>query len=207
MKKSESRSYKDFPSTIFYLNDLLDLINFIRPNVKNLTIRAEEYNLDNVDELKDLINVFQDGRIPGIEIIGHDPRISINIQSYGIRVYISEESTITLAVVQKTQEIAARHKRIIFLYAAKYAHWLFFLPIVPLYISGYKIAALSLILPSLASAWICINLEVKSRVKIYVRKKSDFSSFFSRKKDDIFVALISAIIGSLVTILIAYVVK
>ncbi|EIC23012.1 hypothetical protein [Thiorhodovibrio frisius] len=110
MKKTGSKSFEDFPSTTLYLNDLKDLINVLAENCEEVKIRTEGYDDISPDEIDELIENLNKEKFEDIFISAYRPYITVDLRSFGIRVYISEDNIVERGVVSKIREIT--HKNV-----------------------------------------------------------------------------------------------
>lgn len=203
MKKDGDQRFEDFPPTNLYLDDILELIDFIESVGENIEIKIGEYSLDNKEEIFTFIDNHPKDRFPEICIKSYSPYISIELRTYKIFAYISEDTAEQQGVVAKLRGIVSQRQKKFFKFYTG----------LPLYVLGAMLGIFlstenpALILIPLIIGLICIspvvNFQQKNSVVIRTYKKGERKSFFVRNKDQIVLSIFSALLGGAAALLIA----
>lgn len=199
MKKSGSKSFEDFPSTLLYLDDLKDILSVLSANCEEVRLRTGDYDDVAPEELDELVSNIKLERFQNIHIQTNKPYISIDLQSYVIRVYISEDNVIQRGVISKIREIVKRNER---RYFEKALTVIGMLPLVALGIlvimKEYAFSAVMFFL-SLMMIFPITKYKMNHKVIILTKNKENRIPFLKRKKDELLVALVSASVGALIS--------
>ena len=202
MEKLGNNRIEDFPATTLFYDDLSDIVSAIKEVCARIEIRTGNYKTDNTDEIGELAKKQKNDRFMDIYIQAYDPYISIDLKTYGISAYISEDAPEQRGVVAKIKEIADRGKK-------RHFEKLYKIPLYALVASGtvlfikseYEIGAFLVALAILSIEW-TVKLEMKNKVIIKTMERGSSKSFVKRKRDDITLAFIAAIFGGIVTFLV-----
>lgn len=202
MERVASRSFEDFPATTIYLDDLQEIVEIIGNTCGRIEIVAGDYRISDPKEIPLLADKFGD-RFDSMSIQGREPYISIDLRSYGVRAYISEDSAVQMGIVARIREVLNRGKRRSF-------GWLYNVLTTGLAFSGAvaimaKEYGVGFVM--LAGSFVLIPLSVKSEMKnkvvVHTRARGQVMTFFQRRKEDILIAAISAGLGGAITHLIS----
>lgn len=202
MKKDSNQRFEDFPPANLYLDDILELIDCVESVAERIEIKIGEYILENKEEVFTFLDNYPKDRFPEIYIKSYSPYLSIELRSFNIYAYISEDTAEQQGVVAKLRRIVSqRQKKFFKLYTG-----------IPLYMLG-AILGIYLATKNLALAGIpliigllCImpvvNFQQNNSVILRTYKKDERKSFFVRNKDQILLSIFSALLGGAVTLLI-----
>ena len=199
MERITNRSFEDFPPATLYLNDIESIVDVFVKTCKRVEITAGEYKIVDANELKAMAEKFPEGRFVDVKIQGHHPYLSIEFLSYAIRAYVSEDSAEQIGTVARMREIILRRKKrspslaitILTGIAIVVAVWQF---LSKEYATGIVLGALSLMSISIA-----VRTAMRNNVIVHSKNQGEFKSFFQRKKDDILLAAIAALLGGAVS--------
>jgi len=205
MKKSGNKRFEDFPAAKLYLDDLMELVSVLENNCGEVQIRTEDYDEVKPSELGELAASIDGNRFGDIYIKSHEPYITLDLRAFGVSAYISEDSLIQHGVIAKFREIIEKRKK---KYFGTLTNILGFIPMagfgVSIANSEWVLAAMCLGLIFLM-IWPIVKFQTAHKVVVSTTPKSNERSFFSRRKDDIAVAMGSALIGAIVSfILVKY---
>jgi len=199
MKTTDSKSFEDFPSTTLYLNDLKEILIVLTENCEEVKIRTEKYNDITPDEIDELIKNLNKEKFDDIFISAYRPYITVDLRSFGVSIYISEDNIVERGVVSKIREITEKNERKHF---GKVSN---LLPLIPassvgiaLFESEYGISALLVVL-TLVMIYPVIKYQMRNKVIVITKDKELRSSFIIRKKDELIVALVAAFVGALIS--------
>ncbi len=200
MKKSGKR-FEDFPPSQLYIEDLKEIIGVFENNCEKVEIRTDDY--DNVlsSEIDSLVDSLQSKRFDNIYIKAYRPYVTLDLKSYGISAYISEDDLIHHGIIAKVREIVEKRKK---KYFSTIPNILSFLPIVGFFVTlclrEWLFSGAFLMLSFLMVGPI-VKYQMAYKVIVLTSSKTQKESFFVRRKDELLVALVSALIGALITFL------
>jgi hypothetical protein len=191
-----------FPAVKLYRNDLLELIAAFEDGCERIEVRSGDFQIASGSELDQLAQQFPKGRFDDINIQGYYPFVSIELRSFGVRAYVSQDSSEQLGIVAKARVAIEQGKRL--------PPWLVLgVPACVLLVAGLVLTFSGL---SYDAAVICLaaSLPLMSgflgpgwrRVVVYTRTRHESPGFMQRNRDSIALVLISAVAGGLVTYLI-----
>jgi hypothetical protein len=199
MKKAGNKGFADFPTAKLYLDDLLDIVHVLEESCGKVQIRTDGYDEIESSEIADFAASLDENRFSDIYIKAYEPFITFDLRSFGISAYISEDTLVQHGIVSKFREIIERRKK-------KYFGTLInILGLVPTAAFGISIAkgewlfAVLFLGLSFLMIWPIVKYQMAHKVVVTTSLKRNESSFFSRKKDEILVAIGSALIGAIVS--------
>ncbi|MDO8789897.1 MAG: hypothetical protein Q7J42_17615 [Sulfuritalea sp.] len=198
MEKITNKISEDFPPTTLYLDDLAQIVEVLAQACKEIEIKTGEYKITDPSELTELASKFPAGRFDHVYLKGYDPFISIDLRTYGVSAYISEDTLVQRGIVSKVRDIVNSGKK-------KNPGWFYVaLSNVAVLVGTWQIVSKEyvvgalLILLSLATIPLNVRSGMKNKVIVHSQQRSEVKTFFERKKDDIALAGISAILGGIV---------
>lgn len=201
MKKTENTRFEDFPAAKLYIEDLKEILDIIGNNCENVEFRTGEYEEVLPSELDDLVKTMNKKRFDDIYIKAHQPYVSVNIRGYGVSAYISEGSLAQHGIISKIRSIIDKRKK---KYFGVVANTLGYLPMVgfggALSQGEWGLAGIFIAL-SLLMIWPLVKYQMEQKVVVLTSSISETESFLVRRKDELFVALIAALLGALVSFL------
>ena len=198
MERVTNKRIEDFPPTTLYLDDLAEIVNIVANACQRIEVRAGDYKITDARELTELASKFPTGRFADVCIQGYQPYLSADFRTYGVSVYISEDTLEQRGIVSKVRDIVigGKKKNPGWLYgalsniAAGVGAW-------QLMSKEYVVGGLLLFL-SLAAVPVTVRHGMKNKVIVHSKSCGEVKPFFERKKDDIALAVISAILGGAV---------
>jgi hypothetical protein len=188
-----------------YYDDLVEIIHCLKEVSSEISINTEEYSLSDIKEIKEINRKV----INSIVISSCKPYISVDLDKNSASIYISEDNALQRGVLEKIRQILAKKTRkLAWLANSSFlsggttgaSFWFLFNAAIQ---RNFDLAIQGLLVLTLGLFWVVLGFknQLKNYSMIYIQSKDEAPSFFSRKKDDIFVALISGCIGALVTYL------
>jgi hypothetical protein len=183
LEKLSNRRIEDFPSTTLFFDDLTEIVNILANTCKKIEISTRSYKISNPNELELLAEKYTNGRFDDIYLQGYQPYIKIDLRTFGVTAYISEDTTEQRGTIEKIKEIVVKGKKL-------HPLWLFIsfnIVIAPVlaytsYIS--KIDSIVLIL-IVASISVPINTKfiMKNKVIVHTMSRSAKKSILKKVSD------------------------
>ena len=193
---------EEFPPTTLYLDDLSEIINILTKACERVNVRAGEYKITDISEIEELASKFPAGRFEDVYLQGDKPYITVNLLTYGVSAYASIDTFENRGIISNVRDIVNRGKKI---NPALFYNSLSYIPILLCiweFMSKEYVFGTWLIFLSIQAIFIAVKYSMKNKVIIYSRPRSQVKTFFERKKDDIVLAIISAIFGGFVAYII-----
>lgn len=196
MERNSNKVLTEFPPANLYIDDLAEVIKAFNEGCQHIEVTAGEYKITDSNELEALAAKFPGDRFPDVKIQGKDPYLSVDFRPYEIQAYISESSLNQLGIISKVREIIKGRKKlradftlnVIYFAAIAVGTW-------QLLNTHYFIGALII-----GSGFVTIPFSVrrgmKNNVIIYTKRRNEVRGFLERKKDDLVLAGISALLGA-----------
>ena len=205
MKKAENTRFEDFPAAKLYIEDLKEILDVIGNNCEEVKLRTGEYKEVLPSEIDDLVKTLSKRRFDDIYIEAYRPYVTIDLRSYGISAYISEDNLVQHGLISKIRSIIDRRQK---KYFGVVVNSLGYLPMVgfggALAQGEWGLAGIFIAL-SLLMIWPMVKYQMAQKVVVLTSSISEQESFLVRRKDELLVASISALIGALVSfILVKY---
>ncbi|WP_375477134.1 hypothetical protein [uncultured Nostoc sp.] len=101
MKKLPKHISESLSPVSLYLKDIELIEEIFKINCKSYTILTEEYELDSLEELKQLENL----EFYKIRFQSQEPRVSLDISSLSTSIFISEDNAISTGILTKLKKI------------------------------------------------------------------------------------------------------
>jgi len=207
MRKLRKPIIKELPPVKLYLDDLKSIHDLLQEKVKSIDITTEAYEVEDIKQLKDL----EVKEIHYLSIKCSNPYMSIEFRPSSASVYFAEDSTYNRGILSEIEDILNKRKS--FLRSFLTSSWA---ELVLGGFVGFSFVAMLVMLKneSLAYFWLFLGLVLLSiffsvhsfrlglwnYCTIALSKRKEENSFWKRNRDQILVATIAAIAGSLVTI-------
>jgi hypothetical protein len=197
MKKTGNKRIEDFPPSKLYLNDLQEILGLFEDGCKEVTIKTGEYENIKPTELSELIEKLQSNLFEDIYIVGREPYVTLDLRSFGISAYVSESSSIQLGLIAQVKEIINKNRKKFFrvipnlmtgipmlagMAAIPYEEWL-------LVLLGFGV--------SFVMIGPVVKYQMSKTLEVLTIPKQKESSFFKRRKDELIIAVTSAFLGAL----------
>ncbi|WP_330203569.1 hypothetical protein [Cyanobacterium sp. Dongsha4] len=188
-----------------YLDDLAEIINFLKENQICCKIFIDEYELE-LDEINDILSITEKEKFNRLEIkpekLFQDKSLNLTIDKYGISIFHEDDPLLT-GIIEKIKKIT--EKRVTFM--EKYNQYNLFFSIIILFIYFllfyflpdtqyllliFFIISMVINLSYLYSLYIFFN---KQKVVFIAKKYNEVDNYFKRHIDQIRTGLITSIIG------------
>lgn len=205
MKKTGTTRFEDFPAAKLYIEDIKEIVNIIESSCEKVTIRTGDFDEVLPSEIDDLVTSLNKKRFDDIFISAYSPYVSVDLRSYGVSAYIGEDELVQHGIVSKIREILEKRKK---KYFGSVVNALGYLPMVgfgaALTRGEWGLAGIFIALSFLMIGPI-VKYQMSQKVVMLTSSVNEKESFLTRRKDELLVASISALIGALVSfILIKY---
>ena len=214
MKRTYSTGFKDYKLSKLYLDEINDILNFIEENNYSYKIKINNFEIENRDEIKE----FVDKKIDYFEINIYEIYSKLKYERNSIT--ISFNDSMSSKGMKNFYETYLQKKE------NKFLKFLNSFNIVML---GYILCVTTIVVfissqtdnkikindnisntMGLIGSFLVINNLINSfcyKKLINLKEKNKCNNFFIRQKDNIILSIISAIIGSALTLLIELLIK
>lgn len=203
MKKiKESSKSQSFPSVELFLSDLEEIYEILTETSKEINISSGEYVYESLRDLRE--NNPQ--KIKKLKFQGHNPYISLSFEKSinSVWLYIGDVTKESENAFYRISAILNKKK----LPLSKFFTFPLFVIFLSIFfillyipkdliqkISPSKISSLSFVFLPLILSFFCFLFSTGYLSKINLINKNERSTFIKRKKDDIILLIIGAIIG------------
>lgn len=209
MEKVTKGLRKQYPVLRLYKSDIENIFNLIKGHSGEVEIIAEGFKLDDFSEL----NKLNKKQIIDFEIRAHNPYFSVDFSKDAVIIYLSDEDDIgQRGLAEKVNEILSqRRSPLRFL-----ASWWIYVPLVIIYLisinlienrTTHVIAFFGFISLTILWGYWGYSINEKKHSIIYLYDPSAAPGFFKRNKDSILVAILGAIFGGIVTLIVTTLLK
>lgn len=203
MERVSNKSYENYPAATLYLEDVIELIEAFSEACAEVEITSGEYKIKGLSELEALVSKCGDEKFENLKIQGYQPYVSLELRGFGARTYISEDSVQQRGVIAKVGDVLHRRRKI----RANLLVHVALIAMVALatwnalnrqyFISALAITAFLALLPLSKNVW------MNGVIVVYAKRRAETRNFFYRKRDDVFLAIISAVFGAVAGYLVA----
>ena len=207
MKKLVTSYSISLPQLKLYLDDVEEIVGYLAEVSEGVRLSSREYQFEDVSDLMNL----EAKKILELNINSYSPYIAVDLSPTGARVYISEDSAESRGVLDKIAKLCLDRRRIVAAFMSRKV-WL-----APLLAYPFLLASLVLLSNSskdllrialglggvaIMLIWIAVSYTVDLRRYsiVVLSRSSEQKSFISRNSDAIVLALISALVGSGLTV-------
>lgn len=199
MKRAGNKRFDDFPAAKLYLDDLKAILDILEEHCGRVEIRTGDFDEISPAEVDELVAKLGVKRFSDIFIKAYDPYITIDLRTFGVSAYISEDELTQHGIVSKLREkIEHRRKR----YFGTFTNIVGMLPMagmgVAIATSEWALALMCFGLTVLL-IWPIVKYQMAHKIVVLTTSKANEESFLTRRKDDIAVAVGSALIGAIVS--------
>lgn len=205
MEKITKSKSADLKPLVLYFEDVVKICEILSELSAEISIKTENYILENIEELKEL----GEKVIYHLEISVHNPYVSVDLRPSSARIYISEDNATQRGILDKIkQHLESKQRKLAWLANNSMlagatlgaSTWFFMFGILG---KDQNFIIYGVLVALLGAFWSFYGHRNQFRyfTIIFTSSKNDVSNFFTRKKDDIMVALISGAIGALITYL------
>jgi hypothetical protein len=212
MEKIVKSMSENLPPSVLYYDDVEKIVEILAESNSEVRIATNEFKLSTVKELKEL----KKNVIHELSISCTRPMVSIEFRPMRTWLYASEDSPLAKGVYEKIRQyVISKRRRLAWLSQS----WLvgivlgsstWLLPLASK--QGDKqfilLYAGSIIFAGLGWGWWTYKVNVKEYSTIYPLHERHLSSgFIAQNRDKIFLAIITAVISSIITITVTKVLK
>lgn len=185
-----------FPACKVYLNQLAEIKDVLEKISKQVEVRTDRYRLAAIEEFRTL----KPQLVESIEIACEQPYIDVSLRKWDARFYSSKDTLEIRGAADEIRNILGRHERKVFT-------WFMSGPISGIPFGLGVIFLLekqfipALIFPALGLLWIIGGVYVSHKWRIVFRfiNESEETSFISRKRDEVLIAFVAALLSALAT--------
>lgn len=197
MKRTSTHLGKHIPPVNLYREDLSAIAEALTQDNGKLGIRTDEFEYDSIDEL---VSNSEDS-LDGLSLKREIPYVSVDFDSRGgVWLYSEKNSLIARGIFAEIQEILESNRRFSYFVLRRFVEgssWLGAAGLGAFAAVGYwREVTLSVLLLLINIAF----LFVKPRSIISRDLRAQTKNFWQRNSDQIVVALIAAVTGSIVTL-------
>lgn len=190
-----------------YLDDLERIVEVLRSVSSDIRITTGQYALDNLGELPLLKREF----LRELEITIREPHVSLECSHSGIWLYISDDNPISRGLFDKVREILLQRRRLLapLGFVSGLGGALFSAGLFALFrgmIKAHAITVVGAILClalAIGAIWYSYWEQERGYAIIIPKYEMDAPSFLKRNADQVALAVISAILGGLIALLLA----
>ena len=213
MKKRRKSISVSIPPIRLYLEDIKKIEEVYKEHFETFKIITEDFEFDSVEDLKKL----EKYKLSSLSFESSEPYIHVDLSRSNARIYSSNDDAESVGIVTKLKNIL--EKRITplkFLLSNWIAFILIFLLISSniIYSIFYGKSGIFILISFcsyliLNSLWSILGwrLDLRKYSMIYLTNRISRRNFFSRNKDQIILAGISAILGSIATFFVLWLAK
>jgi hypothetical protein len=208
MKKIDRALSREYPPIVVNVEGLEDIERVLNAKEDKVTIRCDDQLFESVGELAEHL---KGTRVREVEITSSEPYTTIHLRQFSARLYVGSSNTSSSGLFFQLDQILSRCRRLgswayswTFVLVANVVIW--FLPYaVP---TTYRsVVAISLSSPFLVwLAWFVFVINHRHST-VYIVRRREERTFFQRNRDQLTVALFSALIGALLGATATYVVN
>ena len=181
-----------------YYDDLLEIYEILKQAGNRIEIKTDEYEIESIEEILSIKKPV----ITNLTIKLYEPVVSIDFTNSRIWLYASEDTPVQRGLYEKIKTMLNKKQRVFAplfqsaiasgLFTGASTWWLF--------TDAYKYVGI--IMFCLGLLWMYFGHKNKFQFYslIFPVRRTDKPSFLERSKDPLIIALISAIIGGIVTL-------
>lgn len=212
MQKRAKSHGKHIQPVRLYLDDVETIYEILREVAERVRIINDEHVLDKPDQLLEL----KKDCLTYLEISSSEPYISVDLKPSSCWLYIANDESTSRGVFEKTKQLLERRKPLFwFIYTLPFNALLsvsagiclgsLVLPTTGLTDMSQSVVALNVAGALVAVLWGLYNFHVKfnKHSVVFLTHRSSTQSFLKRNRDQIILALTSAILGGVVTFFIS----
>jgi len=208
VKRIRQSHGEELKPVALYLDDLERIIEIFKEASDDVRILTSEYELDSIDEFRNL----HEETLNYLKISISEPFVSLELKPNGIWLFISEDELISRGVFEKIKQLLhSRRRKLSWLTANPYlagaavgsSAFPFFKAIDSQNVY-WAVLGCSLLMIGAIWTWWSFAGTLKKYSIVRLRRRAESPSFWKRKKDDIVLVIISAVVGALITLAITW---
>lgn len=205
MEKLKKHICKEYLPVKIYVDDLEKIVAVLDDNSIKYSLETDNYKYDSLTEL---INATADRKTKNLKIQTSNPYMTIEFHKMWAKIYVSVDDMLTTGLFHKIDEIINQSRRLIpFFYSYSFV-WLvnILLPIESALLNRDGKLFPEYIDTTLYILWVfwlarATYIRLVKHSSIQLIKKEHVSSFLQRKRDDLILALLSALVGAILGII------
>jgi hypothetical protein len=183
-----------------HIDDLNEIERIIKESCAGVEVDAAGFKFDSITEMVENLR----GRsIIGVKITTSKPYATIDFMKLYTHLYVSSSDTLGSGLFHKLDQIVRRTRRPLWFFYTSYFAWGLgiLLPVISSFIltdSKYYYTFVSLVF-----AWILwvVYVRLQRQSLVILTAQSSLGNLWTRKKDEIVIAVISAAIGAILGII------
>jgi hypothetical protein len=213
MEKIKKPLRMNYPIVRLYKSDLDKIFNLFKDNYPKIEIVADGFKLDDISELSKI----KKQEIVDFEISAYNPRLSVDFSGNSASIYLSDEDDIKLrGLAAQIGDILSKRKSPLRFLASFWLEIPIGMIALLIYFNALSLikdtkfqvmALLGFVLFMILFGILGHRIEEKKHCLIYLYDRSSAPGFFKRNKDNILIIVISALIGSFLTLVSAWLLK
>jgi hypothetical protein len=200
MQRTSISTLQKLPSVVLYREDIEELVGILQSQCKTITLAIPGYRFDNISELLTSAH----GPLHELKIEAHDPYVTLEFLRFEAQLYISDNDVVNVGLATKIRAVLDGCRRAVqpspFMYGSSAALVCSLgIGAVNAIMAQNVLGAGASTLGGLLSVLFARRLWTTGANRysiIYLTLRSQRSSFFQRKKDDLALAAISALLGA-----------
>ncbi|WP_440886006.1 hypothetical protein [Vibrio campbellii] len=198
-KKSKSRLIENFPPAVLYLDDIEKIVAILEKSFDTVSLSTEEFDEVTSEELLKLASQTEGERFNRLQIKCREPHVRLEFLPYKITAFISDERPETIGAIELIKGIIHSRKRRLFR-LIKWSGMVVPGVLVGLFLSGSdKVLALGALISAILIGILSVRYEMSSSVIVKTTTKSDTPNIMSRNSESLIVAVLAALVGSVVS--------
>lgn len=197
MKKLDQSISQEYLPVKLHLNDLVEMQQILRESTKNYKLQSSGYIYDSIEELASNIGKHE---LFELEISSSEPYARIEFTRMWAKLYVGSSKLDSAGLFHNLHRILAKSRRRLWIMYSYYTVWgLNILSFAATYVqspwrSVFSFSALTMVF------WV-LFIRLRRHSTIILVSRDVPVTFWSRNKDEIIIALISAIMGAILGIL------
>jgi hypothetical protein len=199
MEKIRDSIHKKLPPLLLYLEEVDEFYQFISGIAKDVTFEVEGYRLNSPEELKKLpVN-----HIHNLQINSSRPFIKLDLRPYSAEIFIGNGDVEAEGIASRIENILLSGRAPVYFVPSGFFSGI--LASVPLWIGlALKNNLISGLGIAFVTVWATLlSIDYQFRLKQYTTvspmKRKELPSFWARNKDQIWLLIIGAVIGAVIT--------
>ncbi len=205
MKRIRKAQFKKLKPVYLYKDDVSDLFEIFERGCETVELEAAGYELDSVSELENLSNE----TINELHIQGREPYVSLHFRPNDIVLYIDEDTHHQIGVFEEIKSfVNSKRRRLSWLTQSSLAPGILggiasqFIPTDKNEITTYSILlVISMFSLAIFWGWWSFHSSFKKYSIIHTQRSRKDGSFVQRKKDELLLVVIAALVGAAITLL------
>lgn len=198
MKKRDKSIAKHYPPIKLYLDDLEEIEEALKKASDSISFETEEYEFDSIEELK---THYKTAQLYELEVSTRSPYVSLDLDRKSAFVYAASSEANSAGAFYRLEQIISRR--------LLKPRWIYSLPLVLVLTSigtfvqyhfsnriNYYVSLSIAILLMIWGIFACYVALRRHSVIVLIHRNSE-EPFFQRNKDNLTLAIISALLGAI----------